>query len=344
MMRAVLLLSLMGLLAGCASYHAQRSDVSSQIDLWLADDQYQRALNTLGTMRPSHPDYERLQARVPDIEQQRQTYRQHALGRAESLAQSANWVAAVTLLDEALNNLGPDEALQSQRDAYEAARLRSVTQSENAILLARARFLLESRASEETLLRANPDGFWARQRYRTFNIDVRQTAEALAQRAQRWLEDNNRIAAVEALVMANRLSPQADWRDQLAAIQAEEAQTRIRATERNRDAEANWAELEDALRQALQLNDLTGARQLTLAMARQDPQAAAEHEARVAARIEVDGQVLMERGRLLYSQGFLREALDVWQEALRFKPDDPELRAYAERAETFMRNLDQWGE
>jgi hypothetical protein len=52
----------------------------------------------------------------------------------------------------------------------------------------------------------------------------------------------------------------------------------------------------------------------------------------------------MERGRLLYSQGFLREALDVWQEALRFKPDDPELRAYAERAETFMRNLDQWGE
>ncbi|MCH8530576.1 MAG: hypothetical protein LAT65_06985 [Saccharospirillum sp.] len=340
----LLLICAFFLLSGCASYHAQRADLSDQVDLWLAQDQYLRVLTTLDALRPSHPEYETLQARVPEIQEQSKTYRQQALVRAESLALESNWAAAVAVLDKALNNLGENEVLLEQRSKYESERLRSISQSESAILMARARFLLVSRSSEETLLRANPDGFWSRQRFRSFNIEVQQTANSLTQLGDQWLEEGNDIAAVEALVLANRLSPQALLRDRLSAIYASDRQSRPAPTEVNGSTEVALAELETALNQALQMNDLAEARHLTNDIAELDPAAAGEHERLVEARIDAHGEVLLERGRLLYSQGFLQEALDVWQEALRFKPGDVELQAYAERAETFLRNLDQWGE
>lgn len=339
-----ILVCIVVLFSGCASYHAQRADLSDQLDQWLAQDQYQRVLTTLEALRPSHPEYETLQARVPEIQQQRSTYRQLALVKSEELALESNWAAAVSVLDEALSNLGQDEALLDQRSRYESARLRSISQSESAILMARARFLLVSRSSEETLLRANPDGFWSRQRYRSFNIEVQQTSNALSQLSEQWFEQGNDIAAVEALVLANRLSPDAELRERLSAIYASERESRPVVTQDNGNTDAAMVELKTALRQALQMNHLAEARQLTRDMAFIDPDAASAHQSQVEARIDAHSKVLLERGRLLYSQGFLQEALDVWQEALRFKPGDAELQAYADRAETFLRNLDQWGE
>lgn len=340
----LILVSIFVFLGGCANYHAQRADLSQQIDLWLVDDQYQRVFTTLEALRPSHPEYEPLQARLPAIREQRLAYRQQVLVRAEALARASNWAAAVIVLDEALVKLGEDEALQAQRSQYEAERMRSISRSESAILMARARFLLESRSSEEALLRANPEGFWSRQRYRSFNIEVQQTSNALAQLGEQWFEEGNEIAAVEALVLANRLSPQAELRALLSTVYSAERQSRSAPTPNNGNSEAALSELEAALRQSLQMNDLAAARQLSREMSELDPEAAVEHHNRVEARIEAHGRVLLERGRLLYSQGFLQEALDVWQEALRFKPGDAELQGYAERAETFLRNLDQWGE
>jgi tetratricopeptide (TPR) repeat protein len=68
---------------------------------------------------------------------------------------------------------------------------------------------------------------------------------------------------------------------------------------------------------------------------------ARRHLAELRARLEPEVPGLLATGRLHYQQEELHSALDAWRRALLIEPGNEEARAYVERAETLLQNLER---
>ncbi|WP_169579654.1 hypothetical protein [Saccharospirillum impatiens] len=317
--------------------------MNDQVDTWVENHQYDKALATINAMNPEHESYAELRQRTGIIEQRRTAYIDGQLDAAVSLEAEADWAGAIAVLDTALANLPDAPELQSQRREYEQRRLSSIDRSENTILLARARYLLAIRASEEDLLKATPNNFFAQQRYRTFQQDLQTASRHLYAVGRQALYENDSFSAVQALTLSNRLSPNELSQELLGGIQqAQQSERQQARTQEAAVAEQQWPQLEEAFKLSMTLNDLAGAQRLLREMTEIDREKAQPLREQLDTRLASESALLNERGELLYSQGFLREALDVWEEALTLTPNDTELQANAERARTFLTNLDRW--
>jgi tetratricopeptide (TPR) repeat protein len=331
------------LLSGCVQFYAQQANVNDQIDTWVENHQYDRALGTIDAMSPEHQSYSELRQRSGIIEEKRADYIDEQLDLASSHEADADWAEAISVLNTALSNLPNAPELRAQREIYEERRLASIGRSETAILMARARFLLATRTSEEDLLKATPVNFFAQQRYRAYQQELKTSSRELYVVGKQDLYDNDSASAVQALSLSNRLSPNELSQELLSSIQqAQQSERQQARTVEAAVAEQQWPQLEVAFAQRLALNDLTGAKRLLQEMSELNRDRAEPFQQQLDTRIASEAAMLKERGGLLYSQGFLREALDVWEEALILTPEDTELQANAERARTFLTNLDRW--
>lgn len=342
MTRLLVLITLLSL-SGCAQFYAKQGNVNEQVDTWIENHQYDKALATINAMDPEHEAYPELRQRTSIIEERRADYIDQQLDLASSHEEEADWAGAIAVLDAALTNLPEAPELRSQRREYEQRRLSSIDRSENTILLARARYLLATRASEENLLKATPSNFFTQQRYRVFQQELKTVSRQLYAVGRQALYENDSFSAVQALTLSNRLSPNELSQELLGSIQQVQQTERQQArTQEDAVADQQWPQLEEAFSLSMSLNDLVGARSLLREMAELDPERAQPMREDLNTRLASEAALLKERGELLYSQGFLGEALDVWEEALNLTPNDTELQANAERARTFLTNLDRW--
>lgn len=345
LLRLPILLSLLLMLSGCSSLLTRSGDLDSQVDGWLAEQRYDRALDALRAVPPDHPGFNALEARMAQIEAQRSDYIEQQLARAAEFEPEGDWPGAIAVLDAALDKLPDAPELTGQREAYEQRRLRSIQLSQRTIQMEYGRYLLATRPSEEQLLQASPDGFFAQQRYRSYQQELNQASRQLYSLGREALYENDSDTAVAALTLSNQLAPN-DLSDDLL-FNIRQAERDARQQQRDQEAAAaqrQWPQLEAEFEQSLRFNDLLGAQRLLSEMQDIDADASAALRQRLNRRIDAEASALLERGQLLYGQGLLQEALAVWQEALQLKPDDPELLTSIERTERFLENLKDWGE
>jgi len=344
-LRSALLLSMMMLIGGCSTLLSQSGGLNTQVDSWVAEHRYDRALDALHAVPPDHPGFNSLTPRIAEIESLRRDYIEQQLADAAEFEAEGNWSAAIDLLDEALEKLPDAPELIRQREAYEQRRLHSIQLSQRAIAMHYGRYLLATRPSEEKLLQASPDGFFAQQRYRSYQQELNQSSRGLYAVGRQALYENDNETAIEALTLSNQLAPNDLSEDLLSNIR--QAQRDERQQQRQQEAataKQQLPQLQAQFEQSLRFNDLIGARRLLGEIEEIDAEASANLQPRLQRRIDAEATALLERGRLLYGQGLLQEAIAVWREALQLKPDDPELLAAIERTETFLQNLENWGE
>ncbi|PTY36344.1 hypothetical protein BGP77_03295 [Saccharospirillum sp. MSK14-1] len=340
-----LLLPSLLMIGGCSTLLSQGGDLTTQVDGWVAEHRYNRALDALRAVPPDHPGFNSLAPRIAEIESQRGDYIEQQLERAAEFEADGDWPGAIEVMDEALDHLPDAPELISQRQAYEQRRLHSIQLSQRAIAMEYGRYLLATRPSEEQLLQASPDGFFAQQRYRAYQQELNQVSRGLYAVGRQSLYENDSETAIEALTLSNQLAPNDLSEDLLFNIR--QAQRDERQQQRQQQAAAakqQLPQLQAQFEQSLRFNDLIGARRLLGEIQEIDADVSSTLQPQLQRRIDAQAAALLERGRLLYGQGLLQEALAVWREALQLKPDDPEILAAIERTETFLENLKNWGE
>ncbi|MFP3979960.1 MAG: hypothetical protein ACLFUY_01090 [Desulfobacterales bacterium] len=331
---------------GCASFYAQMPNVEKRIEAWVHAHKYERALNTIEALDPAHDAHDELAGRVDEIREKRRNYIRNIQEEAGSLMDRQEWGRAAALLERALENLGQAPSLEAQRKACEKRRLENIRQSERNILLARGRYLLTIRSWEKQLMEDRTDGYSAKSRYRAYHQEVDKTAQQLYNIGRRAYENENFSIALEALRISDRLSPDSDETGELLSrirrkMRAELAEAR---SQKAAEAEKQWPMLNAGFRRALEDRDLAAARRIVSEMARINPEKAGKYNAKLEQHIEQEVRGLIDRGRMLYGKGYIREAMHIWQEALKLKPEDPEIQKNIHRAETFLENMDRWGE
>ena len=345
-MKTGIALVLLAASTGCASFYAQMPNVEQRIEAWVHAHKYERALNTIDALDPEHDAHDVLAGRVDEIREKRRNYIRDIQEKAGSLMDRRQWGQAAAILDGALENLPQAPALKAWREAIEKRRRESIRQSERNILLARGRYLLTIRTWEKKLMEDGAGGYSAKRRYRAYQQEVDETAEQLYTIGRRAYGKENFSIALEAIRLSDRLCPDSDETGELLSrirrkMRAELAEAR---NQKAVEAEKQWPMLEDGFRRALADRDLAAARRIVSEMAGIHPEKAGEYNAKLEQHIEQEVRELIDRGQMLYGKGYIREAMQIWQAALKLKPEDPEIQKNIHRAETFLENMDRWGE
>lgn len=336
---------------GCTGFRARHMEIDNRIDQLIDSNNYDKALEIISEIPPDHEKHDELTERGLAIKKIRQDQINDFLSEARACESNQDWSGAIAIIDKALNRFPGEPALDMMREKYEGFRNESIRKSRNSILLARARYLADIRDDEEILLQATPGDRFVHRRYQKYQQEVKQLSDELHGIGKAALDANNLQSAIETLSLSIRLYPNEKSQSLLSRIHLEQ-RDEPRAGKQNdagddtdpgiSDIEKQWSKLESGFKLALQMNDLISARQLFMEMVGLDPEGARSHKEVLNKRIDRKTKTLQARGRLLYGQGFIKEALDVWQEALLLKPDYPELLQNVHRATTFLDNLDRW--
>ena len=341
----------MALLSGCANFSVDNFSLrpikpDERVKLWLDEHKYDHAIQYLDKIRPQSPNAE-LKAQLPAIQEQRQHYVLQTLALSDQQLAQALWADATHTVQDALKNLPDDPDLQGQMAIVEAERDQYIVDQEERILLAKGQYLLAKSPQMDAIINAHPDSFLRQQKYRDFQRDVRSVAKQLFLLGQSGIDSRNperQAMASEALTVSHLLAPTPLSQELISRIE-EERRQREKAKLEKEQAEYDrklglWQKSFD---QALAADDLILARQALDSLRVLNPSLGIlkDYQKALNSRAEEKVSSGIERGRILYSQGFIQEALNVWLDTQRVAPDNAILTDHIDRARKFLSNLDK---
>lgn len=356
-MRTALLLAVIAFgLAGCAHYHAQRTDLVDQVEVWIAEQKYQQALDAMRLVEQDHPDYRRIRAKERAVMSLVQAFEQGIILQARKQAEREQWHAAYRTYQRGLERL-PDsipirEAQQrfvERRDARMDALRAQTTLNEGRGLLRNLRLYAD-------ILDTAPNDRRARFDQRDAQRRARQTASDLRAFAERAVGHGHYSRAGEYLALARELAASdPHLQEDIEAVaqtraeglrELEQQQARARAQRMAREAEQREARMDRLLRQyrrAVAADDLIAAKETLVEAAQLRPED--EEIGKLQTSLETSIRLRVkhgtEHGRQLYSQGKVQEALSIWSGLLELAPEDAALQAHIERAERVLSKLER---
>lgn len=332
-------------LSSCASFYAQQANVSAQIDHWLENHQYDKALSTISALSPEHPEYESLSQLVNWITLQRQLYIQQRLYAAAEFETTQDWIGAQNVLNEALEKLPNAPELTAQWQYYDQLRQDRMRKDRAATLIAQARYLITSRPFQESLLYNNRNRFSAQNQFNDFLQQANVTSRELYVLGRRYWQEGKYVQAREALLLSIETAPNELSEDLLKEIRAIElSQRELQRQQQKTQAEEYFDDLTKLFYQRLADNDFRGAQQLLNEMQAAElgntEALTQQYQEQKIQKVES----LVVSGNQLYNSGYLNEAIVRWQQALALSPEDVSIQQRIERAETFLSNLERWRE
>lgn len=332
------------LLAGCASFYAQQTNVAEQIENWVDQQEYDRALATIAVMSPDHPDYSSLTNSVGAIEQKRAEYIAETLAAAKSYEPQQDWVSARNTIGEALSNLPDSPELEAQFNFYNQNRISRLTKDESAVLIARARYLIDARPYQESMLYNANNRFFAQQQFNSFLQEARLVSRELYVLGQNYWQQDLRVQAKEALTLSTETAPNELSANLLATILETERERRLAARENQPVNIADQtADLERSFYERLNLNDYLGAQQVLNEMRAMEVEDTEQLQATLTEQKHLKAERLIYSGNQMYNSGYIEEAVSRWQQAQQLTPDDASIQQKLDRANVVLNNIERWG-
>ena len=344
---AMLLASLLHL-GGCAIIPSLEGDLNGQLDRYLESGEYGKALDTLTYVRKDHPDYARLTARRPQVEERARAYEQAQIRRAAEFTARGEWEQALDTYRRAISQLPHSTPLRSELQAFRRKQEHRIEELKVERLVARARWLERAVSLQESIVRVDSDDWVERYQLDRFKTEAVELASELTRIGNAALEKEQLGIAARTLPIAARLSsdPNAvNANDRLSHAEAsqveEQRRSQMKAMQRLRQRETTKTLAE--FRAAQSAGDLRQARQLMLRLVEIDSENTEVQAERSQFEAQLD-KVLgthLEAAISLYGRGRFEEAVAHWQRVLAIDPHHEQARAGVERAERVMQKLKQ---
>lgn len=354
-MSRIILLAMALLSSGCAHYYAQRPDIVERVEGWIAEQEYQHALDTMRLVEPDHPDYARVEAKRRAVRSLIQAFEQGIIMQARNEAAREEWQKAYTTYERGLDRLPRSEAIRAARAQFITRRDARIDALRAQTVYNEARTLLRNVPLHAELLKTSPADRRARIEQRRIEQRAHQLAGDLLHFAEQAVARGEFGPAGDYLSLAGQLSSDPELvrgiestaKARSIGLGEQEKRAKLaRERQRAREAEqreAQLARLVNEYQEAVAADDLVAARgRLTsaLALKPEDPELL-QRQAALSADIDRRVQQGIEHGRQLYSQGKVQEALSIWGGLVELAPDDSSLQAHIARAERVLSKLER---
>lgn len=328
---------------GCATLVAKSPDANLQIESWIKNHKYDKALETIAAMSADHGDYERLIRSVPSIKKQREQFIMTVIQQAKSFEPQQDWVNALSTINSGLAKLPQSPELRGLYDYYEEKRQARINNDEAAIVIAKAQYIIDSRPFQESKLYNADNAFSAQQEFNDYLDQALEVSRQLYAIGQRYWQQDKGLQASKAL----RLSIQTANNELSAELLAEiEQLLGSELAAQNDNSSAAKADQIDPLvsefYRHLRADNFVAA-QITLNELRAlNYNGSFTLQQRLQTRKNSRVEALINNGNRLYNSGHIQAAIEQWQLAQTLAPDNQAISQQLARAERFIGNLERW--
>lgn len=333
------------MISGCANLYASRVNVTHKVDDLITNEQFDLALNTISAMSPNHKDFEQLRDAIPIIEQQRQLYIEKVLTHAAGYAKAQDWKKAELVIQAGVDNVPSSTALQEEKRNYYQQRQIRLAKDDASILVAQAYFILKARPYQESKLYNANNRFFATQEFNRFLGQANKVSQALYKIGANYHKEGKAVQAREALTLSVKIADNELSSLLLNEILSEEQEQRtVQRKQQQTQIKAQQPELESSFYERLNFGDFDGAQKLLNEMKAINIETVPSLQNKLDSHKQLLADQLIASGDTLYNSGFLAEAINRWEQALRLVPENSTLIQKLERANTFSGNLERWKE
>jgi hypothetical protein len=336
------LLVLAGNLVGCAYVHSFRSDLPAQIDAWVEQQEYGKALDTLNYIEPSHKQYYVLQEKRERIETLAGKFENNTIKQATELWKQGEWHEADITYETALKKIPESQTLKNAHLRFLEKRDDYIAKHEVKILLTRADQLARELPELTAIQRVIPRDSDINERLKQARSDAQNTAAGLADEAEKALAANDVAFAGKCVKLAKPLFPNEETRNRIAMLETRIAEYKTAKSRLEMAADLQFQQgLLNRFNDAYRTRDLLTAKKVMQQIMAQDvkPPDANVIAHKLDTAIDERIKEALVTGRSLYSRGKIQEAVTVWQEVLPLQPDNRELKEHIERADRVLEKL-----
>lgn len=338
-------------LVGCVPEQVLRKDQPKQVDRWVAEEEYGKALKVIEQVKPDNPLYPGLQSRRKDILRRVDKYERVLIRKGRMLIRKEQWQQAFELYEEGTEKLPDSERIARARADFLARRDERVAALRTKALVNKGVWLSRELPLRREILRTTPDDRQAKKALKRANRELDDTSEGLYLCGQRALVSRDNKLAVRCLALAEKLTPTTSVKDALARAEKEQektkAKTRRAKRKKQQQAGADKArKLFDEYEEAYEADDLIQARSILAVLKIVEP----ESDKVEQLEVELDGAIGervtrgLEESRKLYSQGKIQQALDNWRALSEIDPENEDIKAHIARAERVLAKLRELSE
>ncbi|SCZ54928.1 tetratricopeptide repeat protein [Thiohalomonas denitrificans] len=356
--RTLLVSGMAALLGGCSALGAlpglKGNDLDSQLDTWIVERQYGRALNALSAIDPKDPQYSRLAEKRRKVESLAKTYEKEMVEQATKHMEQGNWAGALNAYDRALRGMPDSTYLKDGLAELHRKQSSLVAEQRLNLMVARARFLERALPVYERIARIDPRDQDAGRALKEHRRSIRETAEHLARTGSAALEAGEYEVAERTLPLAASISNDErvqsahtrlkEWHAARKRASQEARERRLkRAEARKASAHQHFDELMSEYRRTYEDGQYQNARKILEKLEEttlhQSEVESERKQLEVAIDIEVDR--LFEEGVTYYSRGEFERAVQLWKRILKLRPEHRPAMDNLDRAERVLERLKQ---
>lgn len=325
-------------LGGCAYLSSYSSNLPDKIDELIAQQQYGKALDIIDYVKPADKDYATLMRQKKKIRKLASQLESRALRAGKKYISQKEWYKAEMVYRDALDKYPQSRKLQEAQQQFLKKREKYLQQLERALLINKAKWLISNAPAYKKIKYALPNDYERYPALRNYNEEVIATGDKLMDCLRQALDRKAYDLARTCLQLAEKIgSPDIDQK-QLASARKQLARVeRQRISKRNAQTRALIAEL----KQGYSHDNLQRARHQLDALAKQSHPDAESRKLRkeleTLFRQGIDQGIA--GGRRQYSQGNIKQALQIWTDLRRIDPGNQKLAEHIDRAERVLKKL-----
>ncbi len=329
-------------LSSCAYIDAQRDDVDSLITKWLSEQEYDKARDTLTKVKTTHPQYLKLMLRKKEISKQSDKFISKTIKQAQFFIKENKWEDAYTVYDFALNRISEDKKLNSSYDLYIKKRQIYIDNLKHKLLIYNATLLINAIPLQKKIALAMKETSVEQKKYDSLEKQAAETVDLLAICSSESLKFKKINDSKTCIQLAFKLTPSEEVVKLLKQNQIKINQlTAGKKQKKQQAATSTFSKRLNEYKAAFDKNDLfTANKKLTRLLAENK-----NNYELVKLKSELDEATNkkitsgIETGRILYSKGNIKLALDKWLRLKELDPENVELNSHINRAERVLRKL-----
>ncbi|WP_428240120.1 hypothetical protein [Gynuella sp.] len=337
---SVILLLTCFVLQGCSQLHIQPSTPEARLDKLLEQEKYHNARLLL-----AHQNDKALVKHYTSALNMLEPKKINEIIRiSDEAIEEQQWFRAKQIVENGMHLIGQKQELKKQLQKIVDLRNQHIRTHQNSLLLKRAHFLLQQYSDIEAIAEALPRNRAMQIEYRNLKQDMKTSARQLYELAQTTLEQGDAGKALRVANLSYQLHADIDTRELL--IQLEEDRRKNRSEQQTQASEARSKHVDSlimACDQAMTDGNLLSAKTLLEQIKQTSPNPSdwLLRQKRLDTRIAQQVQNALDEGQVLYSEGFIQEAVDLWTKTEKLDPDNETLKEYISRARRFLENIEK---
>lgn len=344
--KAALLVLSLQVLSGCAFINSFNSDLDKQVDIWMAQHEYARVLDTLKYVRPSNPKYKLLQRKRQQAIAEARRYEKAQIAKSLTLIEKGQWHQADLVLSDAREKLPDSRALRKTYEEFTIQRDQYLKNLYTQFDINKAEWLVKNKPVELKLMRTLPDDNQTRQAMADFNQQTREVFPQLIKCGEQAEKAGDLQLARQCYQLADKLQPDPGLKKILVRVQLNLEQQLLPIPQPGQQTpklSLLGRTLLQKSKKALDAGNLKLALNHYEKIPDDDKQLPVirNYRKKMDRRIHENVSQGIELGRKLYSQGQVEQALAVWNKLRDIDPDNENLLSHIDRAERVLEKIKQ---